>query len=57
MKFCGREMYQEVSRNGHTKGCVKMRRVFTSRAAAESYVGVGGGGGGGRGGDVLLFCV
>ena len=26
--------------------------VFTSRAAAESYVGVGGGGGGG----VLLFC-
>ena len=28
--------------------------VFTSRAAAESYVGVGGGGGGD---DVLLFCV
>ena len=26
--------------------------IFTSRAAAESYVGVGGGGGGG---DVLLF--
>ena len=32
------------------------RNIFTSRAAAESYVGVGGGGGG-RGGDVLLFCV
>ena len=31
-------------------------KLFTSRAAAESYVGVGGGGGG-RGGDVLLFCV
>ena len=30
--------------------------LFTSRAAAESYVGVGGGGGG-RGGDVLLFRV
>ena len=29
--------------------------VFTSRAAAESYDGVGGGGGGG-GDDVLLFC-
>ena len=28
--------------------------LFTSRAAAESYVSVGGGGGGGD--DVLLFC-
>ena len=31
MKFCGREMYQEVSRNGHTKGCVKMRKVFSMK--------------------------
>ena len=32
--------------------------LVTSRAAAESYDGVGGGGGGGGGGgdDVLLFC-
>ena len=35
---------------------VTSNSIFTSRAAAESYVSVGGGGGGGRG-DVLLFCV
>ena len=35
---------------------VNFSQLFTSRAAAESYVGVGGGGGQGRG-DVLLFCL
>ena len=37
------------------KNFFKVALIFTSRAAAESYVSVGGGGGGG-GDDVLLFC-